>query len=390
VTGGVETALAPARAHVTGPSGPAAQALIEELYQGLRGQPATAVLWFASSAYSPEHLAGPLAAAFPDAAVIGCSTAGEFTDRSMATGGISAIALPYGLLTGAVAALADLSEDVAEGTWRAVHALEASLDVSLRDLDPSCHLGIALIDGVNRAEELVSEVVGNAAPLLDVVGGSAGDDLAFHETWVSVGEHVSRQGAALLVCQSAVPFQVVKTCSFVPTGRVLQITHADVGTRTVLAFDGRPAAQAYADAVGVPVDRLDASIWMEHPLGLMIDGRPWIRSPQSVGPDGGITFYAQILPGMQVEVMRATDLVADTHAALGAARTALGGEAVGSVMFNCILRRLEIDARGTGSAFLHAFSGLPTAGFHTYGETWLGHMNQTLTGVVFGRPSVFG
>jgi hypothetical protein len=369
---------------VTGPGGPAVRALVAELYQGLRGEAATAVLWFASSSYDPHELAGPLAAAFPDAAVIGCSTAGEFTDRSMATGGISAIALPYGLLTGAVAALADLSGDVAEGTWRAVHALEASLGVPLRELDPATHLGLLLIDGVHRAEELVNEVVGNAAPLLDVVGGSAGDDLAFRQTWVSVGAHVSRQGAALMVCQSAVPYHVVKACSFVPTGRTLQITEADVANRTVLAFDGRPAALAYAEAVGLSVDRLDASAWMVHPLGLMIDGQPWIRSPQAVRENGGIAFYAQILPGMQVEVMRATDLVADTHAAIAGARAALGGLASGSVMFNCILRRLEIDARGTGAAFLHAFDGLPTAGFHTYGESWLGHMNQTLTGVVFG------
>jgi hypothetical protein len=384
VTGGVEVALKPARAHVTGPGGPAVQALVEELYQGLRGEVATAVLWFASSAYDPHELAGPLAAAFPDAAVIGCSTAGEFTDRSMATGGISAIALPYGLLTGAVAALADLSGDVAEGTWRAVHALEASLGTPLRELDPIHHLGFLLIDGVNRAEEMVNEVIGNAAPLLDVVGGSAGDDLAFRRTWVSVGEHVSYAGAALMVCQSAVPYHVVKACSFVPTGRALQITEADVPNRTVLAFDGRPATLAYAEAVGIGVERLDASVWMEHPLGLMIDGRPWIRSPQSVRHDGGITFFAQILPGTQVQVMRATDLVQDTRAALAAAWTALGGEASGAVMFNCILRRLELDARGTGAAFLHAFDGLPTAGFHTYGESWLGHMNQTLTGVVFG------
>jgi len=384
VTGGVHTALTPARAHVTGPGGPAIQALVEELRRGLGGEAATAVLWFASGSYDPHELAGPLAAAFSDAAVVGCSTAGEFTDRSMATGGISAVALPYGLLTGAVAALADLSQSVVDGTWHAVRAIEASLGVSLRDLDPVHHLGFVLIDGLNRAEEQVNEVLGDAAPLLDVVGGSAGDDLAFRQTWVSVGEHVSRQGAALLVCQTAVPYHVVKACSFVPTGHVLRITDADVPGRTVLALDGRRAADAYAEAVGVPVDRLDASVWMEHPLGLMIDGQPWIRSPQSVGPDGGITFYAQIPPGMQVEVMQETDLVADTHAAIHAARVALGGQVAGAVMFNCILRRLELDARGTGAAFLHAFDGIPTAGFHTYGESWLGHMNQTLTGVVFG------
>jgi hypothetical protein len=32
--------------------------------------------------------------------------------------------------------------------------------------------------------------------------------------------------------------------------------------------------------------------------------------------------------------------------------------------------------------FLEAFTEVRVAGFHTYGETWLGHVNQTLTGVV--------
>ena len=53
-------------------------------------------------------------------------------------------------------------------------------------------------------------------------------------------------------------------------------------------------------------------------------------------------------------------------------------------MFNCILRRLEIDAEGLTEPFLAAFGEVPVAGFHTYGETWMAHVNQTLTGVVFG------
>ena len=43
-----------------------------------------------------------------------------------------------------------------------------------------------------------------------------------------------------------------------------------------------------------------------------------------------------------------------------------------------------MDAENTAPAFVEAFDGIPVAGFHTYGETWLGHVNQTLTGVVFG------
>ena len=254
----------------------------------------------------------------------------------------------------------------------------------LRDLDPARHLVVALIDGMHGDEELVNERLGNAAPALDVVGGSAGDDLGFTGTWVAVGDRVSHHGVAVLALETGVPFRVVKTCSFVPSGTRLRITKADVPNRVVHEFDGRPAVEAYAAAVGVDPAKVDASVFMAHPVGLMMDGQAWIRSPRTVVEGGGLAFYAQILEGMEVDVMDATDLVADTRAAVAAAVESLGGTVGGALMFNCILRRLQMDAEGTGGRFVDAFGGIPLAGFHTYGETWLGHVNQTLTGVVLG------
>ena len=82
--------------------------------------------------------------------------------------------------------------------------------------------------------------------------------------------------------------------------------------------------------------------------------------------------------------MDATDLIGETAAAVTCARQALGGTASASVMFNCILRRLELDSEGLGEAFTASLGDTATAGFHNYGESWLGHVNQTLTGVMFG------
>jgi hypothetical protein len=383
----IGTTTTPVRAYATGPAEHAVRDLVGTLQRGLDGKPAVAVLYFASGCYHPDDLAGPIARHFPQAAVMGCSTAGEFTDAVTGIGGISAVALPQGTLRGAIAALGDLTSDVGAGTIAAVREIEAGLGGHLRDLDPTRHLGILLVDGIHGSEELVNETLGNAAPLLDVVGGSAGDDLAFDRTWVAVGDAVSYHGIALMICEPAVPHLVVKSCSFEPSGRRLRITAADVATRTVHSFDGRPAAEAYAEAVGVPIGALDASVWMKHPVGLMIGGQPWIRSPRNVTSEGHVVFYAQIRPGMEVEVMNPTDLVSDTGALIAGARAQLQGHISGAVLFNCILRRLELDAAQASSAFLAPFGGIPVAGFHTYGESWLGHINQTLTGVVFGGPS---
>ncbi|MBU4214544.1 MAG: FIST C-terminal domain-containing protein [Actinobacteria bacterium] len=372
-----------ARAQASGQANDVVATLGATLRAGLAGGPAAVVLFFASSSYDPDDLAGPLASAFPEAVVMGCSTAGEFTDSVWAKDGVSAVALPTSIVSRCAAALVDLSTDPVAATADGVRVIEGQLGVALRELDPARHLGLVLIDGVHGAEEAVNEALGNAAPLLDVVGGSAGDDLAFTETWVSVGGQVSRRGAALVVCETTGPFTVLKTCTFASTATTLRVTRADLATRTVYEFDGRPAPEAYAEAVGARPGDLDSSIFMAHPLGLMVDGAPFIRSPQAVTADGGIRFYCQILDGMEVEVMQSGDIVSETAAALADATETLGGTVNAGVLFNCILRRLELDAKGQTQAFVDTFTGVPLAGFHTYGESWLGHMNQTLTGVLF-------
>jgi hypothetical protein len=372
-----------ARAQANGTAQEVVASLSAALRADLGGSPAAVVLFFASSSYEPGDLTGPLTASFPGAAVLGCSTAGEFTDRAYGTGGVSAIALPTSILSRSAAALVDLSIDPAGAMADGVRAIEAKLGAGLRTLDPSRHMGLVLIDGIHGTEEAVNDALGNAAPLLDVVGGSAGDDLAFEETWVSVGEHVSRCGAALVVCETTGPFTILKTCTFASTGTKLRVTRADVATRTVYEFDGRPATEAYAEAIGCEPRDLGTNVFMEHPVGLMVDGAPFIRSPQQVTGDGGIRFYCQVLDGMEVEVMQSGDIVSETAAALAAAVETLDGAPSAGVLFNCILRRLELDAKGEAQNFVDTFTGIPLAGFHTYGESWLGHMNQTLTGVLF-------
>jgi hypothetical protein len=365
---------------------PDARKAAEEILEGLGDVDAAAVMFFASPAIGGEAIGQALTRHFPSATVIGCTTAGEFTERATGTGGVSAIALPRSLVRTAAAALADLDGGVDAGVTAAVAQLERQLDRPLRDLDPSRYVGFVLIDGLHGDEERVNDLLGNAAPLLSFVGGSAGDDLAFTRTTVYAEGAGHDHGAALLVLESDAPFQVVKSCSFEPMGRTFTITDADVPQRIVWELDGRPAAQVYAEAVGCGAADLGSTVFMSHPVGLMIDGRPWIRSPQQVVEGRGLKFYCQVLPQMQVELMRGTDLIAETRNDLRQAAGDLGGQVSGAVMFNCILRRLEIDQKNLGDKFVDALADIPTAGFHTYGESWLGHINQTLTAVLFGAP----
>jgi hypothetical protein len=356
---------------------------LDELAQAFAGLSPRAIVFFAGQGHDGSVLARGLRTRFPAAEVIGCTTAGEFTQERTLVGGVTALALGAGKLRRCAGALADFSGGVEEGIRAATARMAQALEVELRSLDPQRYVGVVLIEGLQMYEEAANATLGNVAPLLSFVGGSAGDNLEFRTTQIFHNESASSKGAALLLVEAAVPFTVSKTCSFQTQGPARRVTRADASQRVVYELDGKPVTEVYAAALGVPASGLDATVFMKHPLGQMIDGAPWIRSPLRVLPDGGLKFYCQIQEGMELHVMKPTDLVGETKAAFGRAATQLGAPVAGGLAFNCILRRLEMDARNLHGPFLETFSGTQTAGFHTYGESYLGHMNQTLTALWF-------
>ncbi|MEV8508657.1 FIST N-terminal domain-containing protein [Actinoplanes sp. NPDC051475] len=348
---------------------------------------AAAVAFFAAPTHDGAAIAAQLAERFPGVPSIGCTTAGEFHQDALSDGGLSAVALPASVVRRAAATVAELNGDPKAGIRAGVGVLEEKLGSSLRDLDPERYVGLVLIDGTHAVEERVNEALGDAAPLLSFVGGTAADDLKFVETQVFSGTTMSTNGVALLVLELSVPYTIVKTSSFEPAGRTFAITKADNERRIVWEMDGRPAAEVFAEAIGAGIDELDFGRFAANPLGLMIDGSPWIRCAQEVVENNGLKFACEILEGMDVELMKHTDLVRDTTAALREAVDQVGGQASGAVLFNCVYRKLQIGAQQLEEQFITSLGTVPAAGFHTYGESWLGNMNYTLTGVVFGRST---
>lgn len=121
---------------------------------------------------------------------------------------------------------------------------------------------------------------------------------------------------------------------------------------------------------------------MRYPLGLMVEGEPFIRSPQQV-QDDKIVFYCAVKNGMELELMEAQDMIQDTERAINATDRELGGIQA-MIVFNCILRTLQLEGEGKTEPFGRIFAGYPAIGFSTYGESYIGHINQTATMLAFG------
>ena len=355
-----------------------------ELLEQLDGFEPAAIVFFAGHSHDGGAISRWLKQRFIAAQIIGCTTAGEFCERGMHQGGVTALALDRTKIAHCSSRLVRYKRNTERAIVTAVQEMSADLSIpNIRNADPERYVGIVLFDGLSGHEEEGNEVLADLAPMLSFVGGSAADDLQFSNTKVFCNGEETAKGAALMLIEAAVPFSIGKSCSYAPTDKTFRITCADPLNRIVYELDGRPVLEVYAEAVGTAPDKLDSSVFMNHPVGLMIDEEAWIRSPQRALPDGGLKFYCRIAEGMEVRLMKSTDIVEDARRAVARARKELGGPVAGGLAFHGVLRRLEIDAKNLQKDFLKVFDGLQVSGFDTYGESWLGHINQTLTAVWF-------
>lgn len=353
-----------------------------ELCNQLAGGEPQVVVFFHSPNHEGRKVAAALSERFPKAHVVGGSTCGEFSDHGFGQGGVTALALGGGRIEKAASAIFSVEGDLHENVRGAIGELSRQMGADLRELDPGRHVGLVLVDSSRMQEELVNEALGNACPLLSFVGGSVGDNMKFEHTVVHTATE-TREGAAVVVMmrlQGA--FHVLKACNFAPTEKSFTVTRSDPARRTVLELDGRPAAEVYGEAIGAAADKLDLPTVLFHPLGLMIEDKPWLRSVIR-GEDGKLIFACAVHEGMQLRLMKNLDIVEDTRKALAAASEQLGAPIAGALMFNCVARMVEVQVKQSEAPYYKLFSDFPVAGFHAHGESWLGHMNQTLTGLLF-------
>jgi hypothetical protein len=343
---------------------------IAELKKKLGGIDGRLVVFFASSKYDLEQVGKGLEKEFPRAEVIGCSTSGEIISGHMLKNSIVVEVLDAGTISDAAVSVIEKIKEQ-DNTEQALKVFEKHYNQKLAAMDVAKYVGLVLFDGLSGSEEKVMDKLGNLTDII-FVGGSAGDDLKFKQTYVFAKGKARSDAAVLALIQPARGFDIIKTQSFKQLKQTLKADEVDEEARTVIKFNGRGAVEAYAGAVGAAAGKA-AEKFMTNPLGLMMGSEPFVRSPQQV-KDGKMVFYCNIKKGMELSVLESTDIIKDTAKALEKARGAAG-----LINFNCILRTLELEAKKQTEEFGKLFAGIPTAGFSTYGEAYLGHINQTAT-----------
>ncbi len=190
--------------------------------------------------------------------------------------------------------------------------------------------------------------------------------------------------AVFALFETTLPIKVFKTQHFEITEQRMVITSSDPATRTVYEINGIPAAQAYAESLGLTIQQLIPQNYSEHPVMLTIGDETFVRSIRHVNADGSLVFYAAIEDGVVLNLGKCGDIVADLRSQLDALASQLPSIQL-ILGCDCILRRLEIVDKKLQPSVNEILARYNFMGFSTYGEQYNAvHVNQTLTGIAIG------
>jgi hypothetical protein len=337
------------------------------------------VVFFASTQYDPSQISAEIQKVAGNALTIGCTTAGEIGNGKMMKGSVVALGLEDDTLEDVcVQVIPEIKN--CNDISAAFKAFEQHFGKPMSELDIEKYVGLIIVDGLQTSEEKLMEKIGDITDMT-FIGGSAGDDLAFKQTFVFANGKKYTNAAILAVLKLKKGFDIIKAQSFCSLKKILKATKVDESRRLVMEFNGKPAIVAYAEALGVTPAELPNQ-FMSHPLGLIsADGQPYVRSPQQIIGDS-IAFYCNIKLGMELEILESLDIVKDTATVVNEKIRSLGAVS-GMINFHCILRTLELEKKKQTESYGQIFSSVPTIGFSTYGEEYIGHINQTSTILVF-------
>ena len=344
------------------------------------------VLFFCSSSHDLAELAQALEQYFGGLPLVGCTTAGEITPEGYSRNCVTAIGFDHQYFSVACTLIEEMDRfsllDAQQLVERLVNDCRSSFLAPIKDHS----FAVTLFDGLSSREETVLAALSAAFGRIPHFGGSAGDDNHLSHTYVYFKGRFHSGSAVVVLINTWLDFEVFSTQHTVPREEKLVVTLADSALRRVYELNAEPAAKAYADLIGVSLDRITPQLFAAHPLAVRIRDRYYIRAIQKVNEDLSLTFYCAVENGIVLTGMRPGPLLPNLETLFSGLEERLGPLLI-TIGCDCFLRRLGSELQGVSAQVSDFLRTRRVIGFNTYGEQCNGlHLNQTFTGVAIGRP----
>ncbi len=328
---------------------------------------------FASSWFNQLPLLQAIAGVLEDIPLIGASTAGEILSNGPASHTCIVVLLSSFSLKWATG----FAENIDQAPRKAGQqvAYMATKTFSSQQRLGFLFFGDGLVARYGDVMRGMQEVLGTNALL---VGGMAGDDLRFTQTFQYHRQQVITGGIVGAIIGGDGALGIGLEHGFAPISKPRRVTRASANV--LLELDRKPAASVYeeylgSDTVGRMRQEGLTRQSLAYPLGIQAEGssRFLLRTVASFQNDGSLKCTGEILEGSWMQLM-----ISSRSLALDAARRA-AQEAIQTVTKPaCVLvfssfARPKLQGSHTASEEVAAIrqvvgSAVPLAGFYTYGE----------------------
>jgi len=236
----------------------------------------------------------------------------------------------------------------------------------------------------------------SSANRIPIFGGSSADYFKFDANYQLVNNRVATDAIAVAFIETEILFGLGMSHGFTPTKRRVLVTRAS--DHIVHEFDNRPAAEVYADMLGLPANQIREELpappspFNAFPFGSVdVYGNSLLHVPERIFDDGGISFPHLIGNNTVMTLMKANKnevLKAGVSAYEKAIRHGGINKPASVWMISCALRLTGGD-NPEEIRLLSEKVSLPIFGFYTYGEKGMlddglpVYNNQSISMLVF-------
>lgn len=345
----------------------------QRLAREMGGAPPDAVIVFASPANDYVALLQALRAACEAGAIIGCSSAGEFTGTAAGQGLTCAI----GLRSSEMRFTAAVGRGITRDRERAASELAGGFDLD-RTSTFRYHTALVLVDALaGYTEDLIEALTVATGGTHRFFGGGAGDDARFQSTRVFCGTEVYEDAAVGLQILSDKPLGIGARHGWCPASPPLRVTESDESR--VKSLNVAPAVEAFAEHAETTRQRFDPAdpmpFFLHNIVGVKTEQGHKLRVPLGVAEEGSIVCAADVPAGATAHIM-GIEKQAAADAATSAAHDAMtqvereGYRPKAALFFDCVATRLRLgtDFSKELDAVSQAIGGVPFAGFNSYGQ----------------------
>jgi len=323
-------------------SNDAGRVLGMQIAEAMRGTPDVVIL-FAAPTYDQANLLKVLKKTCHPAILIGCSSAGEFTNNVRGEGLASAVALRSASIKFSLGVGRGLSKD-RKGAAEAVVSSFRGMDSN----DYRYRSAIVLTDALaGLTDDLVEQLTLLTEGSYQFFGGGAGDNAQFSHTPVFYDTQVISDAVVTLEILSNSPVGIGVQHGWRPASEAMLVT--ETNGMHINSINGKPAVQAFqehAEATGQAFDVNNPLPFFLHNLiGIDVGAGHKLRVPLSVDADGSILCAAEVPERSSVYIMRTSNESA-VSAAVSATNAALqklyGGKPAVTLFFDCVATRLRM------------------------------------------------